>query len=391
MMKAYQVYFFILLFVDENNYSFGYENGLGLSPPLGWNSWNFFHCNLNEDLIRETAKAMVDLGLKDVGYEYINLDDCWQVSRDEQGYIEEDREAFPSGMAALSDYVHSLGLKFGLYSDAGTLTCQGRPGSLGFESQDAETYSRWKIDYLKYDNCHSTDKDVKLRYKAMRDALNATGRPIFFSMCEWGRDQPATWANPIANSWRTTGDIRRSWDSVMSILDSNDQWHSYAGPGGWNDPDMLEIGPGDNHTELTLDEQRSHFTLWCLIKAPLLLGNDLRNISNETLQIITNEELIAINQDPLGEQGYRRSSDELLQIWAGKLSHDEIAVVLLNRSPEPALISATFQEINATDGLKYNVRDLWAHLDLGIETSKIEAWVESHGVFAGRLSPLTIS
>jgi alpha-galactosidase len=361
------------------------DNGLGRTPQMGWNSWNHFYCDIHEDLIQDIAQAAVDLGLKDAGYSYINLDDCWQISLDDDGYIQEDPDAFPSGIPALSDYVHSLGLKFGLYSDAGTNTCQKRPGSLGYETQDAERYKEWKIDYLKYDNCFSTVTDVKLRYQAMHDALNASGHPIFFSMCEWGVEDPATWASPVGNSWRTTGDIGPTWGSITNILDQNNQWHEYAGPGGWNDPDMLEVGNG----KLTYAEQKSHFTLWCLMKAPLLLGNDLRQMGNSTLEIISNSEVIALNQDPLGVQGYKRTSDkDGLEVWAGPLSRGHVAVVLFNRSSRPANIIAMWNDIGIAPASLYHVRDLWARQDLGIQGASVTALVDSHDVVALRLKPV---
>ncbi|KAL3931877.1 MAG: hypothetical protein SGARI_004101 [Bacillariaceae sp.] len=369
---------------------------------MGWNSWNKFHCGgLEESLIHDTAHAMVDLGLLDVGYTYLNLDDCWQKYRNVSGFIQEDKAKFPSGIAALSEYVHNLGLKFGLYSDSGVMTCQRRPGGLGFEEEDAASYSEWKIDYLKYDNCFARDLGkVQWRYQRMHDALNATGHPIFFSMCEWGVEDPATWSMPIGNSWRTTGDIGPSWKSVTGILDQNDKWHEYAGVGGWNDPDMLEVGNGD----LTIAEQRAHFTLWCLIKSPLLLGNDLRNIPHEVLQLITNKEVIALNQDPLGKQGYKRWSEsvtssvnatrhlrtaendvdfekgndsEVVEVWAGDLAGGDVAVVLLNRASSSQQIAAKFQDVGIDPAISVKVRDLWAHKDLPIQKGSVSAMADA--------------
>lgn len=399
-----------------------YDNGVGLTPPMGWNSWNKFGCNIDETLIRDTALALIGLGLDKVGYEYINIDDCWQVSRNQSGHIVEDARKFPSGMGALSAYVHSLGLKFGLYSDSGLLTCQGRPGGLYFETKDAEVYASWEIDYLKYDNCFAEVQGaVQWRYQRMHDALNATGRPIFFSMCEWGVEDPALWARPIGNSWRTTADIEATWGDILRCLDRNDEWHAQAGPGGFNDPDMLEVGNG----ALTVAEQRAHFTLWCLIKSPLLLGNDLRAVTQETLDIITNEEVIAWNQDPLGIQGYRRWSSTppdddsrsdvhregggvrgatnmsstlsdgeddkgALEVWAGDLAGGDVAVVLLNRSPQAQLITAMFEDIGicpcCTKAVK--VRDVWAHQDLKMQEHNVSAVVGSHDAVALRLTPI---
>lgn len=412
------------LYINNNNSNVhAYDNGLGRTPPMGWNTWNRFHCDIDEGLVRETAKVIVDIGLDKLGYEYVNLDDCWQVSRDPvSGHIIEDKKKFPSGIPALVDYVHSLGLKFGLYSDSGLLTCQGRPGGLYFETEDAATYTSWKVDYLKYDNCFAQGQGpVQVRYQRMHDALNATGIPIFFSMCEWGVEDPALWAGPIGNSWRTTQDIEATWDSILLCLDENDKWHNQAGPGGFNDPDMLQVGNG----ELTIPEQRAHFTLWCLVKAPLLLGNDLRNMTHDMMDIITNAEVIAWNQDPLGIQGYKRWSsdpnqnndavatagggtrgattrnvanqkkkdddddDGPLEIWAGDLSGGDVAVVLLNRSKKEQVITAIFQDIGicpcCTKAVM--VRDVWAHQDLGLHQMNVSAVVGSHDVVAFRLTP----
>jgi len=275
------------------------KNGLGKTPQMGFNTWNHFGCSINEDLIKKTAQTIASSPLKNAGYQYVNLDDCWQVSRDTSGVIQPDPKAFPSGMKALADYVHSVGLKFGLYSDAGTKTCGGRPASLGYEKIDANTYASWGVDYLKYDNCNTDGTTPEKRYPVMRDALNQTNRQIFFSMCEWGVDNPATWAPDVGNSWRTTGDIGDSWNSMLGNIDNNDKWAQYAGPGGWNDPDMLEVGNG----HMSFNEYVVHFSLWCLTKSPLLIGCDVTKMSNETITILTNAEAIAVNQDPLGMQG----------------------------------------------------------------------------------------
>lgn len=404
------------------------DNGLGLTPQMGWNPWNLFGCDgINEELIKGIAQAMVSTGLKDLGYEYINLDDCWQVSRNQSGYIVEDFGKFPSGMKGLSHAIRiDFGLKFGIYSDSGLFTCQRRPGSYGHEVQDAESYVEWEVDYLKYDNCYASGLGggVQKRYERMRDALNATSvatgtKPIFYGMCEWGNEDPAVWAKPVGNSWRTTGDIQKSWGSILSILDQNDKWHGYAGPGGWNDPDMLQVG---TTSKLSVAEQRSHFTLWALIKSPLLLAMDLRAIPPEILEIISNPEIIAINQDPLGIQGYNRPSfnGKDLEIWAGNLQGGDMAVVLFNRSPQTGTIAVKFEDLflddhdprirtntntsripTATRGaaaatarasvsVSAHVRDLWARKDLGLHTDGFEAAVPSHDVMALRLSGISV-
>ncbi|UJR30271.1 hypothetical protein I4U23_017809 [Adineta vaga] len=287
---------FILFFVG---FSLALDNGLGRTPQMGWNSWNHFGCNINEKLIQQTADTIVGTGLAAAGYEYINLDDCWQVSRDAQGFIQADPKAFPSGIPALTDYVHSRKLKFGLYSDAGFKTCAGRPASLGYETKDANIYANWNVDYLKYDNCNTDGTIPEVRYPVMRDALNASGRPIFYSMCEWGVDKPALWASKVGNSWRTTGDISDKWESMLGNIDINNEFADYAGPGGWNDPDMLEVGNGG----MTDAEYVTHFSLWAISKAPLLIGCDVTKMSAATLATLTNQEVIAVNQDPLGVQG----------------------------------------------------------------------------------------
>ena len=279
-------------------YAVSLDNGLAKTPQMGWNSWNKFGCNINEKLIRDTIDALVDTGLADAGYKYVNLDDCWQSGRDSNGKIIVDNN-FPNGIKALADYAHEKGLLFGVYSDAGYKTCAGRPGSLGYEEIDAKTYAEWGVDYLKYDNCFTDGTSPKVRYPVMRDALLKQDRKIFYSMCEWGVEDPATWSKPVGNSWRTTGDIFNSWNSMIGIIDQNDRWYEYAGPGGWNDPDMLEVGNGG----MTVEEEKIHFGLWCLSKAPLLIGCDITKMSKDTFEILTNEEAIAINQDPLGVQG----------------------------------------------------------------------------------------
>jgi len=288
----------ILLFVFVG-VCLGINNGLGRTPQMGWNSWNHFHCNINEKLIQQTADAIVSTGLAAAGYKYVNLDDCWQVSRDADGIIQPDPHAFPSGMRALADYIHAKKLKFGLYSDAGYKTCAGRPASLGYETKDANTYAKWTVDYLKYDNCNTDGSIPEKRYPVMRDALNASGRSIFYSMCEWGVDQPALWSGKVGNSWRTTRDISDKWKSMIDNIDINNKYANYSGPGGWNDPDMLEVGNGG----MTDAEYVSHFSIWAISKAPLLIGCDVTRMSNATLTTLTNAAVIAVNQDPLGVQG----------------------------------------------------------------------------------------
>ncbi|CAF0941120.1 unnamed protein product [Adineta ricciae] len=286
---------YLLLLIE---YSHQLNNGLGRTPQMGWNSWNHFHCSVNETVARQTADALVQTGLAAAGYQYVNLDDCWQMSRDAQGTIQSDPKTFPSGIPALVDYVHSRKLKFGLYSDRGYKTCAGRPGSLGYETKDANTYASWGVDYLKLDSCYLNGTAPEISYSIMRDALNATGRPIFFSLCG-GVSLRDLWPPSVGNSWRTTDDIQDNWNSMIRNINFNNECTERAGPGGWNDPDMLEVGNGG----MTDAEYVTHFSLWCIAKAPLIIGCDVTKMSAATLATLTNPEVISVNQDPLGIQG----------------------------------------------------------------------------------------
>ena len=288
-----------LIFLSILKLYYCLDNGLGKTPQMGWNSWNKFACNINETIIRDTIDTLNSTGLLNSGYNYIIIDDCWQLNRDKNGTIIPDPKAFPNGIKPLVDYAHSKGLKFGIYSDAGFYTCEHRTGSLGYEYIDAKTYADWEVDYLKYDNCYHNGISSKERYIKMRDALNKTGRNIFYSLCNWGLDDVVKWGKDVGNSWRTTEDIKDNWKSMIRIIDINNKWYEYAGPGGWNDPDMLEVGNGG----MTTEEYKVHFGLWSLCKAPLIIGCDITNMTQETLDILTNPEVIAINQDKLGKQG----------------------------------------------------------------------------------------
>lgn len=350
-------------------------DALAQKPPMGWNSWNKFGCNVDETMIRGMAEAMVSRGLKAAGYEFIVIDDCWQVSRDERGNILADPERFPSGIKELADTIHSLGLKFGLYSCAGTKTCAGRPGSKGYEEQDARQYAAWGVDYLKYDWCHTEGLSAEASYKKMRAALEAAGRPIVFSICEWGQNEPWQWARGVGHLWRTTGDIEDKWESILRILNLQAGLERYAGPGHWNDPDMLEVGNGG----LTFEESKAHFSLWCLLAAPLMAGNDLRSMSKETAFILTNPDVIAVDQDKLGLQGRRLRTEGLTDVWVRPLADLSKAVVLLNRGPAPAVISVSWKEL-AVETSTAEVRDLWLKEDLGRFLSGYSAKVPARGV-----------
>ena len=370
---------------------------LALTPPMGWNSWNKFACSVSEDMIREMADAMVKSGMKDAGYQYVVIDDCWQVTRDENGNIVADPQRFPSGIKALADYVHSLGLKFGIYSDAGSKTCAGRPGGLGHEYQDAVQYAAWGVDYLKYDWCNTTTQDAKASYANIRAALDAAGRPIVLSICEWGKAQPWLWGKEVGgNLWRTTGDIQDRWAGkkewkpgdccsygVVDIIDAEAELYSYAGPGHWNDPDMLEVGNGG----MTDVEYRSHFSLWTILAAPLIAGNDLRSMRPEIRDILTNKEVIAIDQDPLGMQGRRVSKSGDREVWAKQLQDGSRAVVLLNPGAAAQNVAVRWGEIGYPDHLSASVRDLWEHKEMAKATGKFSATVPSHGVVMVTVRP----
>lgn len=390
-MKTFIMLAAIMLYAMSLTNAYPLDNGLARTPPMGWNSWNKFACNVNEQLIREMADAMVTSGMKEAGYVYLVIDDCWQIDRDAQGNILPDPQRFPSGMKALADYVHSKGLKFGLYSDAGTLTCQKRPGSRGYEFQDARQYAAWGVDYLKYDWCSTGTQNAPASYSIMRDALLKAGRPIIFSICEWGTSKPWLWAKDVGNLWRTTGDIQDCWDckrdwggmGVVHILDLQDGLESYAGPGHWNDPDMLEVG----NEGMTTTEYRAHFSLWCILAAPLIAGNDLRNMTNETKEILTSREVIAVDQDSLRMQGRRVKRDGDREVWAKQLADGGRAVVLFNRGPKSQQISVSWTEIGYPQQVSAQVRDLWAHKNLGKLTGKFSAEVPSHGVVMVTVKP----
>jgi alpha-galactosidase len=369
---------------------------LAATPPMGWNSWNKFACKVNEGVVRQAADAMVSSGMKDAGFQYIVIDDCWQTSRDKDGNIVVDSQNFPSGIKALADYVHSKGLKFGIYSDAGTKTCQGRPGGRGYEFQDTRQYAAWGVDYLKYDWCNTGTQDAPASYGLMRQALDASGRPIVFSLCEWGKNKPWLWGNGIGNLWRTTGDIQDRWggsekwpdgsccsNGVLAIVDQQVGLESFAGPGHWNDPDMLEVGNGG----MTITEYRSHFSLWSILAAPLIAGNDLSNMSPEIHDILTNKDVISVDQDPLGREGRRVRKDGDLEIWAKEMAGGNRAAVLLNRSATAQQITLNWEDLGYPSHVPAAVRDVWQHKELGKFIGSFSATVPSHGVVMVTVKP----
>jgi alpha-galactosidase len=365
------------------------ENGLARTPPMGYNNWNSTGCRaeFNEAFVKATADLFVSSGLKSAGYNYVNLDDCWaEPKRNAQGNLVAHRTRFPNGIKAVADYVHSKGLKFGIYTSAGTLTCNkdGRfPGGIGHEQQDANLFASWGVDYLKYDNCgnHQGQSAIQ-RYTKMRDALKNTGRPIVYSICEWGRAEPKvwTWAKPVGNLWRTTDDIKANWGSVMHNLHINEKLAQYSGPGAWNDPDMLEVGNG-----MSVTEQRSHFSLWAMMAAPLLIGTDLRKATPTTMDILKNTDLIAVDQDALGKQATVVKSAGGLTVYAKPLANGDSAVALFNESGATATISTTVSEIGMGGASSYTLRDLWTKSSRST-TGAISASVPSHATVVYRVS-----
>lgn len=371
-----------------------------LTPPMGWNSWNTFGCKVDAQLLMEMADAMVSSGMQEAGYQYIVVDDCWQVGRNDEGNIIPDPEDFPDGIKTVVDYIHNKGLKFGIYSCAGSLTCQGRPGSRGYQFQDARQYAAWGVDYLKYDVCYMEGQDHKAAYKTMSDALKICGRPIVFSICEWGGSEPWKWAKGVGHLWRTTYDIRPLYDAkinwgglgFMNIIDKQADLWPYAGPGHWNDPDMLEVGNGS----LTYDENLTHFSMWAISAAPLMAGNDLRNMTDEVKEILTNPDVIAINQDSLGNQAVRFLDMGDHEVWFKRLVNDELVMCFVNRSELPWKLDYNWEDINIYHNNKpvrfgkqsYKLFDVWKGKDIGTTVKNLKQTIPTHGVLLLNLSPL---
>ena len=402
------IVFFLSLLLSPCATAQNFSN-LAPTPPMGWNSWNKFECKIDEQTIREMADAMVSSGMKDAGYEYVNIDDCWQGDRDSLGFITSDKVKFPSGMKALADYVHSKGLKFGVYSCAGDKTCAGRAGSRGYEYQDALMYAKWGVDFLKLDWCNTLNLNAQGAYQTMSEAIKQSGRTIVLSMCEWGRSKPWTWGGDVAQLWRTTADISNCFDNrskndgsytppgVMQILDMQDGLRQYAGPNHWNDPDMLEVGNG-----MPLNEQRAHFTMWCMLAAPLIAGNDLRNMTSETFNILGNKELIAVDQDTLGIQGFKYETKDSLETWLKPLANGAWVYCVLNRSAQPKHVTIDWRSLHVTDTLSnrtlntigknlYVFKDLWVKKNSGDTRKPLKSVISSHDVLCIKLYEKLIS
>jgi alpha-galactosidase len=374
---------------------------LARTPPMGWNSWNKFGCNVSETLIKEMADAIVFSGMKDAGYEYVVIDDCWQTGRDEKGNIIVDKEHFPNGMKPVADYAHKLGLKFGIYSCAGSKTCQGRPGSRGYQFQDARQYAEWGVDYLKYDWCYNEGQDAKAAYKTMSDALRECGRPIVFSICEWGENKPWEWGKGVGHLWRITADIRDCYDcrfnwggvGVLQILDKALTITQYSGPGHWNDLEMLEIGNGGQ----TQQEYRSHMAIWSMMSAPLMAGNDIRNMDVLTKEILLNKDVIAINQDKLGKSAFRFVQLNGIDILVKALSDGDVAFLFINRNNFNTELNYnwnfdTVYDESLENGSLYmkraprTIKNVWTNQYMGTTDTLLKKTLEPHESLFLRLS-----
>ncbi len=375
---------------------------LAQTPPMGWNSWNTFGIDVTADVIMETADAIVASGLAKVGYEYVVIDDFWEAEERVDGRLTWDTDRFPNGIRPVADYIHSKGLKFGIYSCSGSHTCGGRPGSYGYEEIDARTFAEWEVDYLKYDFCYiPAGTDAFSLYQRMGQALRATERPIVFSVCEWGNNEPWKWGAKVGGHlWRTTGDIDDNWESILEIgFQRQVGLEGYAGPGHWNDPDMLVVGMyGKGNPQVakggcTNEEYRTHFSLWCLLASPLMIGCDVRNMNQATRDILLNPEVIAINQDVLGAQGYRVGSVlysyEPAEVWAKPLYDGSIAVGLFNLGEiNQRQIAVAWETLGLHPERDCLIRDLWAKEDIGVFRTSFVTSVDGHQGKLIRITPL---
>lgn len=393
------IVFFVALETNAQKFE-----SLALTPPMGWNSWNTFQTNISEKLVMEIADSMVSSGMKAAGFTYIVLDDGWMaMERNANGDLVPDPIKFPNGIKAVADYVHAKGLKFGLYNCAGTKTCAGYPGTRGYEYQDARFYAAVGADYLKFDWCSADGINAKEAYNTMSKALKLAGRPIIFSLCEWGQNNPWEWATQTGHLWRTTGDIfscfdcvknNGSWNAwgVVQIMDKQKGLRKFAGPGHWNDPDMLEVGNG-----LTDAENRSHFSIWSMLAAPLIAGNDIRKMSVATKSVVTNQDIIDVNQDKLGIQGFVYSFIDSVETWVKPLSNNEVAICFLNRAIKQKAFIFNWNQQIITDSVfnlkfdftatQYAIKNLWLHKNEGGTNKPYKVNLQGHDVVALRLQP----
>jgi alpha-galactosidase len=369
-----------------------HDSTLAPTPPMGWNSWNQVGCSgLTQAVVEAAADHLVSTGLNRAGYSYVVVDDCWQGPRDSAGELTADPTRFPSGMAALADYVHARGLRFGIYAAPGSQTCAnyyaGYPvrgiGSLGHEQQDADTFARWGVDYLKYDWCRANLTDglhERTSLAQMSAALRSTGRAIVYSISEYGVGAPWNWAPGVAQLWRTGHDIHPTRASIVGRIDSQAPLAAFARPGAWNDPDMLEIG----NAGLTDAETRTHFGMWCMLAAPLMLGTDLGALAPATLDAVGNRDVIAVDQDALGRQATRVADDGAHSVWVKPLARGDLAVALLNTSDSAATLSTTLSAIGAATG-PWRTHDLWSGTR-SMTSDRLSARVQPHGMALFRLS-----
>jgi alpha-galactosidase len=380
-MKTF-LYTAIIILLNVNNLCAQKFEELAQTPPMGFNTWNTFQTNINEQMLENMVDSFISSGMKDAGYKYFVLDDGWMaMHRDTNGSLVADPQKFPGGMKKLVDYVHGKGLKFGIYNCAGTLTCGGYPGTRGYEYQDARLYASWGVDYLKYDWCNTDSINAQEAYTTMSKAIKIAGRPMIFSLCEWGNHKPWLWAKNVGHLWRTTGDIgagfgrlvnKGTWSAlgVTGILDQQEGLRKYAGPGHWNDLDMLEVGNG-----MSYNEDKAHFSLWCMMAAPLMAGNDLRKMTSQTKSILTNKDVIAVDQDILGIEGFKYSVIDGLEIWIKPLANNELAICFLNRSAKHQTVIHNWKDHPIRDTLSginidfntsaYKIYDLWLKKPLG--------------------------
>ena len=390
-LRGFSSFLFVVLFILPTPLLSAQTPNIAATPPMGWNSWNHFHAKVDDATIRAQAEAMVSSGMRDAGYMYINIDDTWEGERDSSGVIHTNSK-FPD-MKALADFVHSKGLKIGIYSSPGPKTCAKYEGSYGHELQDAQTYAAWGIDYLKYDLCGLRDqmkaaaspeaahKIMVDAYIKMRDALRSTGRPIVYSLCQYGNDAVWEWGTSVGgNLWRTTGDINDHYVRMETIGFSQAGLARFATPGHWNDPDMLEVGNGGMNT----DEYRTHMSLWAILAAPLLAGNDLTTMTPETISLLTNKDVVAVDQDRAGKQGDRVSATGPIEIWVRPLADGSKAVGIFNRHPEPMSATVDFNQLGFGGAVK--VRDLWQQKDLSNPGHTYTARIPGHGVLLLRVS-----